>query len=515
MATNKARVMPNSFEAEQSLLGAILIDNDVSIDIIGKITPDYFYYDSHKIIFASMLNLYNKNLPIDVVTLSDYLEKDDNTNKIGGISYINDLTNILPSAANFKYYLDIVVRNYTMRRLIGGANDIINKAYDNEDMQETLAFAEKSIFDIGKERQKSNLIHIRDAGNDFIKKLEVNMRNKGEINSLRTGFNNIDNVTNGFLPAQLIIIAARPGCGKTAYSLNIAANIAENFPHKNVVVFNLEMSTSEIMQRMICTMAQVSMQKIKKGLVSSEEFEAIWHAKDIYDNSNIFIDDTASTTPQEILSKCRRLAQKVGGLDLVIIDYLQLMGSSISRDSKQQEVSEISRSMKIMAKELSVPVILLSQMSRSIEQRPDKTPKLSDLRESGAIEQDADIVMFLNGEPTNAEVKPIDLIIAKHRNGPCATVNYNFIGDYLKFRETDKQSQNIEYSTGKASPLPNEKNVATEKTQIDFTGNAVSVDDDLSKIMDANFDTSKMKEPANIEDGAVNEGVYETEEKGN
>ena len=405
-----------------------------------------FYMNSHRLIFNAMYDLQREGKPVDIITLSDKLskstEKDkygnvsttDNLQKVGGMSYLTELTDAIPSSANYRYYFNIVKKNGMLRTIINASNRISENTYKSDDAEMALAFAEKTIFDISDNQENKDLMHVNSTINQVLKGYEdvlINPDcNKGQLSH----FKNLDKITNGYKGGQMIVLAARPGCGKTSFAMNIVCNIAKNEPEKVVAVFNLEMSMSELTQRILLTMASVPHESVVSG-ASADEFKRLWQAKKILEQSNVYIDDTASTTPEQIMSKCRRLKQMKKRLDFVVIDYLQLLKAHTSRQSIQQEVTEISRSLKIMAKELDVPVFALSQTSRDLEKRDDGDPKMSDLRESGAIEQDADQVYFLVkqklGEGSVEDI--INLHIVKHRSGACGTISFKWQGNMVKF----------------------------------------------------------------------------------
>lgn len=444
--TAQQRLMPNNLEAEQSLLACILINDDVANDVVPGLKKEDFYGQAHQLIFQAMFEIYMQNKPVDLVTVSDTLEREGNLKKIGGIEYISSLSVMLPSSASYKYYRDIVIRDSILRKLINSAEKIIENAYESKDANNSLALAEKYVFDISKDRDKSSLLHIGTALNEAIERIEIAFKDKSKLSGLSSGYGNLDMLTDGLQKSDLILIAARPGFGKTTFALNIVANMAARSASegdkKVCAIFSLEMPAVQLVQRLLCCISKTSMSDAKKGDLDDEDFKRLHKASVILNNSDIFIDDTSVTSPGEILSKCRRLFREKGRLDLVVVDYLQLMNSPEKKDSRQQEVSEISRMMKIIAKELNVPLLLISQLSRAIDQRKDdKRPKLSDLRESGAIEQDADIVMFIHKDDANAAlsmetVEKIQLIVAKHRNGEVSDkLRFNFIRPFLKFEE--------------------------------------------------------------------------------
>ncbi len=440
------KIMPNNLEAEQSLLGSMMIDDEVTTEILSELNEKDFYMNSHRLIFNAMYDLQREGKPVDIITLSDKLskstEKDkygnvsttDNLQKVGGMSYLTELTDAIPSSANYRYYFNIVKKNGMLRTIINASNKISENTYKSDDAEMALAFAEKTIFDISDNQENKDLMHVNSTINQVLKGYEdvlINPDcNKGQLSH----FKNLDKITNGYKGGQMIVLAARPGCGKTSFAMNIVCNIAKNEPEKVVAVFNLEMSISELTQRILLTMASVPHESVVSG-ASADEFKRLWQAKKILEQSNVYIDDTASTTPEQIMSKCRRLKQMKKRLDFVVIDYLQLLKAHTSRQSIQQEVTEISRSLKIMAKELDVPVFALSQTSRDLEKRDDGDPKMSDLRESGAIEQDADQVYFLVkqklGEGSVEDI--INLHIVKHRSGACGTISFKWQGNMVKF----------------------------------------------------------------------------------
>lgn len=450
-----AKMMPHNVEAEQALLGCILIDENVPVQVMTYLKKDDFYIDAHSNIFASMSTVYNQNKPVDFITVSDDLDKNGVLDAVGGLEYLTTLTNVVPSAANFNHYLEIVKRDSVMRSLIFSGQKIIENAYESESKEESLAFAEKLIFDIAQNEDISSLEHIGPSLKMVIDRFDMIAKNGGMLRGISTGFKDLDRVTNGLQNSDLILLAARPGVGKTSFAMNIIthAAIVEN---KRCAIFSLEMPKIQIAQRAVCSVASVSMAKALKGELSVEEWKAIWAANARLNQSGLYIDDSSMNTPMDILSKCRRLKRE-GGLDLVMIDYLQLMNSGgRQKENRQQEISEITRYLKIAAKELDVPIILLSQLSRAVETRKgDHRPVLSDLRESGSIEQDADIVMFIYKPDMYNDIVNEDgpgvceLMIAKHRNGSLENIKLRWIGEYTTFKDidyyekakTDKQQQ--------------------------------------------------------------------------
>lgn len=462
----QARTMPHNIEAEQAVLGCNLIDVDVAINVMTKLRTSDFYSEAHKTIFEAMQNVYISNNPIDFVTLTDELERMGSMESVGGIDYITTLTNIVPSAANYMHYVDIVKRDSILRELIKASQNIIDKCYENEDKTEVLGFAEKCIFDIAQKEELSSLTAMSEPVSNVIEKLDQIARDKGALRGVPTGFRDLDRLTNGLQNSDLILIAARPGVGKTSFAMNIV-NHAALEEGKVCAIFSLEMPKEQLAQRSMFSISGVNMAKGLKGELNKEEFKAVWAAGKKLSESKIFIDDSSASTPVDILSKCRRLKRE-HGLDLIMIDYLQLMnGMSKNKDGNRQlEISELTRNLKIAARELNVPIILLSQLSRAVESRKDHRPMLSDLRESGAIEQDADIVMFLyNPEKYNDVVSEdgpgiCELIIAKHRNGALDTIKLRWIGENTTFKDvgqgigTNNTKSNISENIPAPEPPP-------------------------------------------------------------
>ena len=434
------KIMPHNIDAEQAVLGCLLIDSMCQTEIMTLIKVDDFYTDAHKAIFAAMLKIFKKNTPIDFVTLTEELEREGKMDAVGGIDYINFLTNVVPSAANYKYYVEIVKSNSVRRMLIKSGQNIIERAYSEEGKEEVLAFAESEVYGISEKEEVSQLEHVGGAVKAVIDKFDRIAKDPNSIHGIPTGYRDLDNITNGLQNSDLILLAARPSVGKTSFAMNLVTNIAVK-EGKTVAVFSLEMPAEQLMQRAACSLAKIPMQNALNGKMTTEEWKRFWTATKQLENSKLFVDDSSLTTPAALLSKCRRLKAKEGKLDFIMIDYLQLMSSDSNRknENRQSEVSDISRNLKIAAKELNVPIIVLSQLSRDIEKREGHKPQLSDLRDSGAIEQDADIVMFLhNPERYNdiaSEDEPgvVELILAKHRNGQIGTIKLRWIGEYTTF----------------------------------------------------------------------------------
>lgn len=440
------KIMPHSLEAEQAVLGSVIIDNMCQTDILSTLNPDDFYSEAHKSIFASMQKVFQRNTPIDFITLTEALEREKKIEQVGGIDYITYLSQVVPSAANYQYHCDIVKTNSIRRMLIKSGQNIIEKSYSDGEREEVLSFAESEIFNISEKQEASTLEYIakpNGAIKQVMDKFDKIARDPDSIKGIPTSFTAFDAITNGLQNSDLILLAARPSVGKTSFAMNIMTNIAIN-TGKTCAIFSLEMSKQQLATRAICSVAKVPMKKAQSGKMSTKEWERIWAATKLFEKSKLFIDDNALTTPATLLSKCRRLKAKEGALDVVMVDYLQLMKSDNKKsDNRQNEISEISRNLKIAAKELNVPIIVLSQLSRDIEKREGHKPQLSDLRDSGAIEQDADIVMFLhnpekyNDTPTQDEPGVVELIIAKHRNGETGSVKLRWVGEYTTFQNLE------------------------------------------------------------------------------
>ena len=473
MATKvKERILPHSIEAEQSVLGCVLIDQDASMNILSELKGDDFYVEAHRIVFDAMYNVYSSNSPVDFVTLSDELEKTNMLESVGGAEYIATLTNIVPSSSNYKHYVDIVKRNSVLRRLISASNNIINNCFEAQTMQEALTYAEKNIFDISQSEDKSSLLPLKSSTGEVLDKFEKIQKDRDSLKGLPTGIYGLDKITNGLQNSDLILLAARPGVGKTSLAMNIVNHAAIN-RKATVAVFSLEMPRVQLAQRSLCSVAYVSMEKALKGELTVPEWKALWAANEKLSKANIFVDDSSLNTPVELLSKCRRLKAE-HGLDLVMIDYLQLMNAGgKAKDNRQQEISEISRSLKIMARELNVPVIVLSQLSRAVESRVGKVPVLSDLRESGAIEQDADIVMFIHkpdipaDAPEELKQNPIcEIMIAKHRNGALGNVKVKWVGNITTFVNLERDANEQSLDELAPPPIPNDASFDPDMPEI-------------------------------------------------
>lgn len=430
------RVPPHSVESEQSILGSILLDKDAIITVTETIKPGDFYKEAHKIIYECMLSLSNKGEPIDLITLTEELKNQGYLNDVGGISYITSLSTIVPTTSNVKYYADIVKDKSVLRNLIKASNDIISLGYDGTTkIQDVLDKAEKKIFDISQEKTSDDFKPINLVLMDTYDMIENLYTNKSDVTGITTGFKDLNKKINGLQRTDLVLIAARPAMGKTAFSLNLVQNAALK-GDASVAVFSLEMSKEQLVQRMLSSQSNVELKKIKTGTLNNNDWPRIIDAMAVLSEAKIHIDDTPGITISELRSKCRKLKIEKG-LDLILIDYLQLMEGEGNNESRQQEISKISRSLKKIAKELDCPVVALSQLSRAPEQRADHRPMLSDLRESGAIEQDADIVMFLYRDEyyhPDSESKNIgEIIIAKNRHGETGAVELVWLGEVQRF----------------------------------------------------------------------------------
>ena len=432
------RIPPHSVESEQSILGSIILDKDAIITVAETINPSDFYKEAHKIIYESMLSLNSNNEPIDLITLIEELRKEGHLDNIGGISYLTSLSTIVPTTSNVKYYANIVKEKSVIRQLIKASNEIINLGYDaSTDVQEILNKAEKSIFDISQEKSGDDIQPINAVLQDTFDMIEKLCTEKKEVTGITTGFKDLNKKINGLQRTDLILLAARPAMGKTAFSLNLVQNAALK-GDASVAVFSLEMSKEQLVQRMLSAQSNVELSKIKTGTLGESDWPRIIDGMAVLSEAKIFIDDTPGIKISEIRSKCRRLKMEKG-LDLILIDYLQLMEGEGKNENRQQEIAKISRSLKILAKELDCPVVALSQLSRSPELRKDHRPILSDLRESGSIEQDADIVMFLYRDEyyhDDSEKKNIgEVIVAKNRHGETGNVELVWFGQVQKFAD--------------------------------------------------------------------------------
>jgi replicative DNA helicase len=433
------KTLPNNLEAERSILGAILLDDKAVLTVFETLKSQDFYLDSHRRVFEKMLLLMNSSRPIDLVTLKDELQRSNELESVGGAAYLASLTDGLPRAINIEYYAQIIKEKSTLRRLIQISNETMVRSYqDEEPAEEILQHVEKIIFDIASQQFHTGFTSISPIVGDVFKHIEELSNLKTPVTGLETGFVDLDRMTAGMHPSDLIIVAARPGLGKTSLCLNIAEHVAIR-KQKTVGIFSLEMSKEQLVKRLICSEARIDAHRINTGFLNKEDWTRLSRVSGDLSETKIFIDDTASVTVAELRSKARRLSLE-HGLDLIIVDYLQLMSGSTTRyENRTQEISQISRGLKGIAKELSLPVIAVSQLSRAVEARhgEHRRPQLSDLRESGSIEQDADVVLFIYREdminPTEENNGLAELIIGKQRNGPTGTIQLAFSKQFTKF----------------------------------------------------------------------------------
>jgi replicative DNA helicase len=436
------RVLPHSIEAEQSVVGSMIMDREAILVASEIITSEDFYQHQYGVLFEAMVELFSEDKPVDLVTLQNKLKEKDVPPEISSLEFVRDLVLAVPTSANVKYYANIVSEKAMLRRLIKVNEDIANTCYLGKDNLEViLEGTEKKIFDLIQKRNSGDYVPIKQVVINALDKIEATSKTKGTVTGVPTGFVDLDYKTAGLQPSDLVLIAARPSMGKTAFVLNIAQNVA--FRHNTTVaVFSLEMSKEQLVNRLLALESRVDSQAIRTGNLADTEWEKLIEGAGIIGRSNLIIDDTPGISISELRSKCRKYKLE-HNLGIIIIDYLQLMSGSGKGDSRQQEISDISRSLKGLARELHVPVVALSQLSRAVEQRPDHRPMLSDLRESGAIEQDADVVMFLyrddyyNKDSENKNIA--EVIIAKQRNGPIGTVNLVWLPNYTKFANMENK----------------------------------------------------------------------------
>ena len=447
----EGKMLPNNFEAEQAVLGCALIDSEAALTIISKLEEIDFYNETHRHIFAVIKKLFQNSVTIDFVTVSDELEKQNLINSVGGMAYITSLSNIVPSAASANHYIDIVRRDSVLRQVILACGKTIEKAYDKNSDETILGQAEKAIYEIAEKGQSGALERLEVSVEKVINRFEDIHKDSSVLRGLKTGFYQLDKATNGLQKTDLIILAARPGVGKTSLAMNIVSNAAINHGAK-CAVFSLEMGREQLAQRMLCSVANVSMAKALRGDLDEHDWIKIWKADKKLKEADIFVDDNAMNTPSQVLSKCRKLKREKGGLDLVVIDYLGLMKSDSKSDNRQNEVADISRQLKILAKEIEAPVLSLCQLNRSVESRDTKDgkpakPMLSDLRDSGSIEQDADMVWFIHRDMSAKEISEdktgnytAELIIAKFRNGQPGSVFLGWDGSRTSFVNLEKDA---------------------------------------------------------------------------
>lgn len=451
------RLPPQNIEAEQSVLGSLLIDPDAIIKVGSFLVPDDFYSEAHRIIYRAMLDLHERRLPVDLITVVDELTRRGQIDVIGGPAYLTSLINMVPTSVHVEHYGRIVERTSLMRRLIAAAGQIAALAYEGrEEADEVIDEAERILFEVSQRRVGKSLVHIKEVIKQYYERIEYLVEHRDETLGVPTGFVDLDRLLGGLQPSDLIIIAARPGVGKSSLATSIACNAA--LKHNAVVaIFTLEMSAEQLVQRMIASYAGINSQRLRLARIEESEWEQFTRVSSTLSEAAIFIDDTPSPSPMEIRTKARRLAAE-HALDLVIIDYLQLMHAGDRRaENRVQEISYISRSLKALARELNIPVIAVSQLSRAVETRQEKRPLLSDLRESGSIEQDADIVMFIYREELydqdTERANIADIIVAKHRNGPTDTISLRFDPTLTKFADLALHSPDDEYFRDEESVL--------------------------------------------------------------
>ena len=438
------RILPHDLVAEQSLLGSVFVSPDAIISLADELTPDDFYKPANKIVFKTMLSLLEKGEPIDATTMVSALTNQGDISNIGGINYVVELVNSTPTSKNVEHYAKLVKEKATLRKVIADLSDSLSSAYQGDvSISDIIAKTEKSMLDISNQNTGTGFRNVADILDTHMQIVETRSQTDGFVTGLSTGFVGLDKITTGLHEGNLIILAARPAMGKTALALNIAKHVA-TMERKPAVIFSLEMGAEELIERMVASEGMIPGYHLKTGNLSTDEWKRLVHAQSNLYDVPIFVDDTAGIRISEIRSKARKLSQEMGGLGIIIIDYLQLITGS-KRENRQQIVSEISRELKILAKDLRVPVIALSQLSRSVEQRQDKRPMLSDLRESGSIEQDADIVAFLyrdayyqKEQADSQEANNVtELILEKNRHGSLGTVKLYFHKEYTKFSSVE------------------------------------------------------------------------------
>ncbi len=442
MSVPLEKIPPQNLDAEQSVLGALLIDKEAVVKVLEILRPEDFYRDAHSHIFQAIVNLFDRNEPIDLITLTEELRNTGLLDQVGGVSYVAGLANSVPTSANVEHYAAIVEEKSLLRKLISVSTRIAQLGYEaGEEVEALLDKAERMIFELSQRKSHSSFVPLKKVLMQTFERIEFLHQNKGGITGVPSGFTDLDRLTSGFQNSDLIIVAARPSMGKTAFCLNIAqhASVRKKMP---VAVFSLEMSREQLVTRMLCGEAMVDQQKVRTGQLSDEDWQKLTKAAGPLSQAPLYIDDSPGLSVMEMRAKSRRLKSE-HGLAMVIIDYLQLMQGNRKSENRQQEISEISRSLKSLARELQVPVIALSQLSRAVEQRQDKKPMMSDLRESGSLEQDADLVMFIyRDEYYNQDSERrgrADILVAKQRNGPVGTVELGFFKEFTKFVNLERQ----------------------------------------------------------------------------
>ncbi|MDX1614886.1 MAG: replicative DNA helicase [Candidatus Promineifilaceae bacterium] len=438
------RIPPNNVEAEEALLGSLLIDPDAVFEVSSFLRPVAFYRQQHRWIYQAILDLYDRREPVDLITLTDELRRQEKLEEVGGEATIIGLINMVPTSVNARHYGQIVEATALRRRMIGAASNIANLAYEEgEDISVVIDRAEQALFSVTEARTTRDLTPVRDIASNYLDRIEELHARGDEVIGIPTGFTDLDRLLGGLNKSDLVIVAARPGMGKTALQMAMALAAARRFG-KRVAIFNLEMSGEQLVQRMIAAETRIDSQRLRRGDLHESEWPLFYEAVGRLSETELYIDDTPSITPMQLRTKARRLYSE-RGIDMIMIDYLQLMQTERSINNRVQEISEISRALKGLARELDVPVLAASQLSRAVEQRQDKRPQLSDLRDSGSIEQDADIVMFIYRDdyyhPDGSSEKPniAEINIAKHRNGPTAVVDLYWHAKLATFRNLQRQ----------------------------------------------------------------------------
>lgn len=443
MAIPLDRLPPQNLEAEQSVLGAMLIERDAILRAMDVLEPEAFYRDAHRRVFEAITALTERSEPVDIITVTEELRRRSKLEEVGGVAALTSLANAVPTAANVEYYARIVEEKAVLRRLIHAASEIARRVYDGQDeTDQILDQAERLIFSVAEKRRVRSYVPLRSVLIEAWDQMEKLHDLKGQVTGVPTGFEDLDSLTSGLHPSELVILAARPSQGKTALSLNVAVHAAmrKKVP---VAVFSLEMSREQLAQRMLCSVARVNGHRLRTGMLQDDDWPRLAQALGRLSEAPIYIDDTPNISLMELRAKARRMRAE-HQIGLVIVDYLQLMHTRGRAENRQQEISEVSRSLKALARELQVPVMALSQLSRAVEKRDDKRPQLSDLRESGSIEQDADVVAFIHYPPDegNGEGNPVvELIVAKQRNGPTGSVRLVFLKDTGNFGKLDTRYQ--------------------------------------------------------------------------
>ena len=448
---NLRKVPPQNLEAESSVLGGVLLDNDAINVVLELLRPEDFYRDSHRRVFRAMIELSDRSEPVDLITLSEFLKSRGELETVGGTAYLASLADFVPTAANIAHYSRIVREKSILRHLINTATDIATRGYEEQNnVDEFLDNAEKVIFDISEKKIKASFVAVGDMIRDTLKTVEKLYERKEMITGVPTGFEDLDKLTAGLQPADLVIVAGRPGMGKTAFALNIASNAA--FAGIGAALFSLEMAKEQLVLRMLCSEARVNSAKVRSGYLGERDFPQLAKAAGRLHEAPIYIDDTPAISVLELRAKARRLVRdRTKKIGLIVVDYLQLMRGMGNASNREQEISEISRSLKALAKEVNVPVIALSQLNRRVEDRGDRRPVMSDLRESGAIEQDSDVIVFIyrdevynKSDDGNRGIA--EIIVAKQRNGPIDTVKLTFLNEYTRFENyTERDDYSFDY----------------------------------------------------------------------